>query len=438
MAPYKRRASQSAWLVVGRSIAALVASTGLAAPHVRAQGATSPVTRVSMNDAVRLTLERNQTLRGQRLTIDESKADETTAALKPNLGFEFDTTGYTLFSPRQINPNFLRNDVSYNTSLSYTFERGGKRQKRTTVAEDTTEVTRKNVIDLERQLRFQAEQAFVNALLAKSTLELAQENLQSFSQVVELNRERVTAGDLAQGDFYKISLQKLQFEQDVSAAQVGLVQAKASLRQLMGFETIADDFEIDGDLSLAPQTLDLEDLKRQALESRPDVQAARVGVKLAQDAAALEQGNRARDLSGDVAYTHLGPDNVFGVGFSIDLPIHDRNQGNIAHSEIAVRQAIETETATRFMAVTDVVNAFAAFETNRKVVNLYESGYLDQARQSLEITTYVYQHGAGSLLDLLDAERTYRETELAYREALAAYMTSLRQLNFAVGRQVIP
>jgi cobalt-zinc-cadmium efflux system outer membrane protein len=248
----------------------------------------------------------------------------------------------------------------------------------------------------------------------------------------------VTAGDLAQGDFYKISLQKLQFEQDVSAAQVGLVQAKASLRQLMGFETIADDFEIDGDLSFAQYTLNLEDLKRQALESRPDVQAARVGVKLAQDAVALEKGNRARDVSGDVAYSHTGPDNTFGVGFSIDLPIHDRNQGNIAHSEIAVRQAIETETATRFMAVTDVVNAYAAFETNQKIVNLYQSGYLDQARQSLEITTYVYQHGAGTLLDLLDAERTYRATELAYREALAASMTSLRQLNFAVGRQVIP
>jgi cobalt-zinc-cadmium efflux system outer membrane protein len=415
----------------------VVASTGLAALHVGAQGVTSPVTRVSMNDAVRLTLERNQTLRGQRLTIDESKADETTAALKPNPGFSFDAEGFPLFSPRQINADFLRSTVSYSTSLSYTFERGGKRVKRTTVAEDTTEVTRRNVIDLERQLRFQAEQAFVNALLAKSTLELAQQNLQSFSEVVELNRQRVTAGDLAQGDFYKISLQKLQFEQDVSAAQVGLVQAKASLRQLMGFETIADDFEIDGDLSFAPYTLNLDDLKRQALESRPDVQAARVGVKLAQDAAALERGNKARDVTGDVAYSHTG-DNLFGVGFSIDLPFHDRNQGNIAHTEIAVRQAIETETATRFMAVTDVVNAFAAFETDRKVVNLYESGYLDQARQSLEITTYVYQHGAGSLLDLLDAERTYRATELAYREALAAYMTSLRQLNFAVGRQVIP
>ena len=391
-----------------------------------------------MNDAVRLTLERNQTLRGQRLTIDESKADEMTAALKPNPGFSFGAEGFPLFSPRQINGDFLRSTVSYSTSLSYTFERGDKRAKRTTVAEDTTEVTRRNVIDLERQLRFQAEQGFVNALLAKSTLELAQQNLQSFSEVVELNRERVAAGDLAQGDFYKISLQKLQFEQDVSAAQVGLVQAKASLRQLMGFETVADDFEIDGDLSFAPYTLNLDDLKQQALESRPDVQAARVGLRLAQDAAALERGNKARDVTGDVTYSHTGPDNLFGAGFSIDLPFHDRNQGNIAHSEIAVRQAIETETATRFMAVTDVVNAFAAFETNRKIVGLYESGYLDQARQSLEITTYVYQHGAGSLLDLLDAERTYRATELAYREALAAYMTSLRQLNFAVGRQVIP
>ena len=438
MAPYKQGASQRAWPVFGRSIAALVASTGLAAPPVAAQGVPSPVPRVSMNDAVRLTLERNQTLRGQRLTIDESRADETTAALKPNPNFSFDASGLTFFSPRQINTNFLANDVSYSTTLSYTFERGGKRQKRTTVAEDTTEVTRRNVIDLERQLRFQAEQAFVNALLAKSTLELAQQNLQSFSDVVELNRQRVTAGDLAQGDFYKISLQKLQFEQDVSAAQVGLVQAKASLRQLMGFETIADDFEVDGDLSFAPQTLDLEDLKRQALENRPDVQAARAGVKLAQDAAALERGNRARDVSGDLSYTHLAPDNAFGVGFSIDLPFHDRNQGNIARTEIAVHQAIEIEAATRFMAVTDVVNAFAAFVTNQKVVNLYESGYLDQARQSLEITTYVYQHGAGSLLDLLDAERTYRATELAYREALAAYMTSLIQLNFAVGRQVIP
>jgi cobalt-zinc-cadmium efflux system outer membrane protein len=423
-----------------RSIFSGLAVTAVSAGFAGSLAAQSapPVTRVSMSDAVRLTLDRNQSLRAQRLTIDQAKADETTAALKPNPGFAFDAEGITPFSPRQINFDFLRNNVSYTSSLSYLFERGGKRLKRTTVAEDTTEVTRRNVLDLERQLRFQAEQAFVNALLAKSTLEMAQQNLTSFSEVVDISQQRVTAGDLAQGDFYKISLQKLQFEQDLSAAQVGLIQAKASLRQLMGFDTVADAFELDGDLAFATYPLNLEDLKRLALENRPDVQAAHTSVQLAQDTLTLEKGNASRDLAGNFDYIRTGPDNTVGAGIAIDLPFHDRNQGNIARSEIGVRQAVESETAARFAAVTDVVNAYAAFDTNRQVVALYQSGYLNQAKQSLDITTYVYQHGAGTLLDLLDAERTYRATELTYRQALAAYMTSLRQLNFAVGKQVIP
>ena len=435
----RRRASAWTWLwpLIGRGIAAVVATTSLAA-EVAGQGLPPPVNRVSMEDAVRLTIDRNQTLRGQRLTIDAAIADQTTAALKPNPNLAFGVDGFTPFSPRQVTWDFLLNEVSYSTSLSYTFERGGKRAKRTTVAEDTTDVTRKNVLDLERQLRFQAEQAFVSALLAKSALDLAQQDLKSFSEVVEINRQRVASGDLAQGDFYRISLQKLQFEQDVSAAQLNLIQAKAALRQLMGFESLAEDFEVDGALAFVPAVVDLEDLKRQALESRPDVQAASAGVTLARDTVALEFGNRAQDLDGNLSYSHSGPGNTVGFGAAINLPVHDRNQGNIAHSQIAVRQAVEAEAAVRFAAVTDVVNAYAALATNQKIVNLYESGYLDQARQSLEITTYVYQHGAGTLLDLLDAERTYRSTELAYRDALAAAMTSLKQINFAVGKQVIP
>jgi cobalt-zinc-cadmium efflux system outer membrane protein len=413
----------------------LVAS---ALPVTAAAQAGPPLTRVAMGDAVRLAIERNQSLRAERLNVDEAKADETTAALKPNPGLSVGADGLTPFSPRQINSDFFRNSATYSSALSYLFERGGKRLKRITVAEDTTEVARRNVNDFERQLAFQAEQAFVNALLAKSTLELSQQDLKSFSEIVEINRQRVAAGDLAQAEFYKISLQKLQVEQDVSSAEVNLVQARASLRQLMGFDSVTDDFEIVGDLTFTSQSLNLEDLKRLALENRPDVQASHAAVQLAQDTLALQKGIRARDLAGNVNYTRTGPDNTMGVGVSIDLPFHDRNQGNIARSEIAVRQAMETESASRIGALTDVVNAYAVFDTNRKIIALYQSGYLDQARQSLEITTYVYQHGAGALLDLLDAERTYRATELAYREALAAYMTSLRQLNAAVGKQVIP
>jgi cobalt-zinc-cadmium efflux system outer membrane protein len=193
-----------------------------------------------------------------------------------------------------------------------------------------------------------------------------------------------------------------------------------------------------GDLAFEKTVVALDALKQQALESRPDVQAAAQGVKLAADTVALEKGNRARDVSAGVDYTKTGPADLFGVSVSFDLPFRDRNQGNIAHAEVAVWQAQETEFATRFSAVTDVVNAYAAFDTSQKVVSLYQSGYLDQARKSLEISSYVYQHGAGTILDLLDAEQTYRDTQLAYRQALAAYMTSVRQINFAVGKQVIP
>ncbi len=266
----------------------------------------------------------------------------------------------------------------------------------------------------------------------------AEQNLKSFSDVVEVSRQRVTSGDLAEAEFYRISLQKLQFEQDVSAAQVGLVQARASLRQLLGFETVAEDFQPVGDLAYSPATLDLEDLKRQALASRPDLQAAHGSVTLAQNALALERSNAARDISGDVGYSHTGPDNVVGVAASFDLPVHDRNQGNIARSEVLVRQATENELATQYLVTTDVINAYAAWRTSQQVVALYESGYLAQSQQSLDISRYVYQRGAGSLLDLLDAERTYRDTQIGYRQALSAYMTSVEQLNFAVGKQVFP
>jgi cobalt-zinc-cadmium efflux system outer membrane protein len=422
------------WRFVAGVVAVAAMTTGPATPAA-AQG---PLTHVSEAQAVQLTLDRNQALRVQRLSVDLSRADETTAALRPNMGFSFDTDGLTLFSPSKLGSEFWHDEAAYTFGVNWTFERGRKRGERVQVARDATDVTAKGVADAERQARFQTESAFIAVLLAKSTLQLARENLKSFSEVVEVNRERVKAGDLAEGEFYRISLEQLQFEQDVSAAEVGLVQARAALRQLIGYETVTDDFEVDGDLTFTRQTLVLDDLKRQALEARPDVLAAEANVRLAEDTVALETGNRARDVTTGLDYTHQGPFDTFDVAVSFDLPFGDRNQGNIARSQVGVRQASEAQSAARFSAVTDVVNAYAAFTTSLKVVDLYQSGYLDQARKSLDIASYVYKRGAGSVLDLLDAERTYRDIEVAYRQALAAYMTSLSQINFAVGRQVIP
>lgn len=424
---------------VGTAIRTLLTAITLpAVAAAQAGGTVAPARALTMPEAVRLALEFNQTLQSTRLGVNASKADEITAALKPNVNVSFGASGFSIFSPGDFTFGTATSQVTYDAGLGYTFERGAKRAKRIAVAEDTTETTRHGVEDAERQLRFQTEQAFISVLLAKSTLDVARQDLKDFTDVVTINRQRVASGDLAEGDFLPIEIQQLQFETDVSAAEVALVQARAALRQLVGYDAVTEDFDVTGDLRFSEQAVALDDLEREALASRPDLLAARSGVTLARDAAALERANRARDIAGNVGYEQGAGTSTVGVGASFDLPFHDRNQGNIAKADVAVQQATATEAATRVLVLTDVTSAFAALQTSARVVKLYEAGYLDQARRSLEITTYAFQRGSSSLPSLLDAERTYRDTQLAYRQALAAFMTNVRQINFVVGKQVMP
>jgi cobalt-zinc-cadmium efflux system outer membrane protein len=281
-------------------------------------------------------------------------------------------------------------------------------------------------------------QAFINVLLAKSVLQLAEDNLANFSQSLDLNRARVTAGDLAEGDYLKLSLQKLQFEQDLSAAKLGLVQAKATLRQQVGYDSVADGYDVIGTLVHKKHVVVLDELQKQALANRPDLQAAHSGVTMASDTVALAFGNRVKDWTWATDYTNqnFGINGV-GVSLSFDLPIHDRNQGEIAKSQAAVKQSVETESSMRVAVLTDVVNAYHGLQTGEEVLNLFEGGYLDQATQSRDISTYAYQRGAATILDVLDAERSYRATQLAYRQAIATQMIAAEQVNQVVGTQVI-
>lgn len=392
---------------------------------------------LTLEEATRLAVEHNQSLRAQRLTIEQARANEVTAALKPNPVFTNLNEDFQVFSPSNLTLDNLRTNQEFTNSVTYTRERGGKREKRIQVAQDTTEMTAKGVNDAERQLRFQVAQAFIDILLAKSNLEFAREDLSNFTRVVEINGSRLAAGDLSEADYLKITLQKLQFEQDVSAAEVALVQGKAALRQLVGYETVREDFDVAGELKHGKYAITQTEIERQALVERPDYLAAQSAVKLANDTVTLAYGNRARDLTWEGEYKRNGTINGLGFGLSIEIPIHDRNQGEIARSQVAARQAVVAAEATMVGVRTDVSSAYAGYQTSDQVVSLYESGYLKQATDSRDISNYAYSKGAASLLDLLDAERSYRAIQLAYRQALAAYMTSVKQINFVVGKKVM-
>lgn len=417
-----------------KSISALFATMVVLAGTAFAQTPT----RITFNQAIDLALAHNHALKAARTQIQQNQAQEITASLRPNPALSWDSLFLPVFSPSQFSANNLSTVQQFDIGASYLFERGGKRQRRVDAARDATSVTRYQIGDSERTLISNIAQQFVNAQLASSVLDFAITDLNSFQQTVGISEERYKAGDISEGDLLKIKLQTLQFQTDVSNAQVAKVQALASLRQLLGFDAVPVDFEVEGELSYEPMSVNLDDLRLRALKLRPDLLAAQTGVQAAQSQIALAKADGKVDLTAGLSYSHVSDQNSLSATFSIPLPIFDRNQGEIARTRFVLTQAQENAEAASDAVLTDVRNNYEAFSTNEKIVQLYLSGYLKEAQDSRNISEYAYKRGAASLLDFLDAERSYRSTQLSYRQALANYLVSIEQLKEAVGTRTLP
>ena len=415
------------------AIAALSATATFAQQPSTAP-ATPPAVRITLEQAIRFALQHNHSLEANRSNIVQNLAQEVTANLRPNPTISWDSQFIPLFNPAQFTtPGYFNNSAQFDLGLGYTIERGQKRQNRLQAAKAQTAVTRSQVVDNERTLTFNVAQQFINVLLAQSTLDLANQDLTSYQQTIDISKARVNAGDMAVGDLIKIQLQLLQFQQDVSAAKLSKIQALAALRQLMGFESVPENYDVQGTLDYKALTSTEDDAKALAMSSRPDLTAARQSIIAADSQVSLAKANGKRDLGVSFDYSHVGGVNSGAFFFNMDLPIFDRNQGEIARTEAVVTQANELYREASEQVTSDVVTAWEGLHTNNEIVKLFQSGYLDQTTQSRDISEYAYQHGAAALLDFLDAERSYRANQLAYRQALAAYMTSVEQLREAVG-----
>jgi len=373
-----------------------------------------------------------------RTTIQQSQAEEITANLRPNPTLGLDAQYLPIFQPSQFSGDYIDQNAQFDAGIGYLFERGRKRQHRLQAARDQTAVVQSQVTDNERQLVFNVGQQFVEALLAESTLEFAQKDLESFQKTVEISQERRRVGDMSEGDFLKIKLQLLQFQTDVSAAQLARIQALAALRQFLGFESVPDDYDVQGSLEYQAVHGDLNGLKSLAAMDRPDLRAAQQAVTAAESQLALQKANGKMDVTGTFNYSHTAGTNSGAFYFNMPLPIFDRNQGEIARAGYAVTQAQQQASETAQQVSTDVVQAYENLRTNDQIIQLYQGGYVDQAKQSRDISEYAYRKGAASLLDYLDSERTYRANQLAYRQALANYMLALEQMRQAVGTRNLP
>jgi cobalt-zinc-cadmium efflux system outer membrane protein len=394
--------------------------------------------RITLDDAIRMALLHNHALQALRSTIQQSLAEEVTANLRPNPTLGLDAQFLPIFQPKQFTSDYIDNQAQFDAGIGYLFERGKKRQHRLQAAKDQTAVVRSQVSDSERQLTFNVGQQFVDLLLAESTLEFARQDLESFQKAVDISNERYRVGDMSESDFLKIKLQLLQFQTDVSAAKLARLQASAALRQLLGYESVPEDYDLEGTLAYQPLHAELPDLKSLAAINRPDLRAAQQGVVAAESQLALQKANGKMDITGTFDYSHTAATNTGAFFYNMPLPIFNRNQGEISRAQFAITQAQEQASETIQQVSTDVLDAYENLRSNNEIVQLYESGYADEAKQSRDISEYAYHRGAASLLDYLDAERTYRANQLAYRQALANYMLALEQMRQAVGTRTLP
>jgi cobalt-zinc-cadmium efflux system outer membrane protein len=409
---------------------------GLLWVGVAGSAAAEQIRNLTLAQALALAEKQNPTLRAQAQSIESNRANEITAGLRPNPTFQNDTTSATL-------------------GVSQEFEIGGKRRTRLDSARLATSISRTDFADARRTLVSNVRQAFVNALLAGANLALARENLSSFQKVIDLNRMRLEKGALSGADFLKIELQMLQFQTDLQDATLALRTAKATVRGLLGRSNLADEFEVEGDLRAAPFDGVLSELQQRALSNRPDLQSAETEREKAQADLRLAKANVYPDPTIGVSLLHSGNEiggpgwfqpfypkgatsNAMGVGLSFPIPLFNRNQGEIARTRSEQRRAEFLAQATRNQVLQEVESSYASFQWSRDRIRLYEETYLSRAKDSRDTAEFAFHKGATSILDLLDAERTYRATQLAYRKELAAYLTNLAQLEAAVGGAVAP
>jgi cobalt-zinc-cadmium efflux system outer membrane protein len=384
----------------------------------------------------------NPALKADSLNIDESRAQETTAFLRPNPQYTLATDG-TQLAPHDGVWQPLRGTQIQN-SLSYLHEREHKRELRLESAKEGTRITEDQHQDLERTMIFDLRSAFVQVLQAKAVLKLAQADLEYYDKIIDISNTRFKDGDIAEVDFDRIELQRVQYESELQTAIVNLRTQKILLEQMLNERTPLEQFDVDGPFDFSENLKSLDEFRSIAIATRPDLQAALQTIEQSKTNHKLAEANGSTDatLSGwwtyNPSFNNPNDQNTLGLSVQIPLRIFDKNQGEKQRTLVDIDRSQELTEAARAQVFSDVDSAYEVVNGNIVLLKPYKAKYLDQSTRVRDTVTYSYQHGGASLMDFLNAQSSYRQLQLAYLQLVGAYLTAAGQLNLAVGREVIP
>lgn len=379
----------------------------------------------------------NQTLQAGQFGVDESRAQETTAYLRPNPNLSLLADQINPFSggPPHSTFGFLLSTAT----VSYLHERQHKRELRLESAQKATGIAESSQTDLERTLVFDLRIAFIQALQEKAILTLAKENLAYYDHLLDVSRDRYRAGAIAKVDLTRLEIQRVQYESDLQTAEVNLRTAKIQLLVLLNERIPTDQFDVTGPFDFTNELAPLDEIRQAAVENRPDLKVALQSVDKAKTDHQLAIANGSTDPTFAFDVGRNPPiDQYIGVGVSVPLRIFDRNQGEKTRTQIDISRNERFANATRAQVFGDVDSAYAMVNSNIILLQPYRDRYLKQAEEIRDTITISYEHGAASLLDFLNAQAEYRTVQVNYLNLIASYLSAAGQLNLAVGREVIP
>ncbi len=378
----------------------------------------------------------NPSLRAGQIGIDESRATEITAHLRPNpnLGLTVDQINPFNGGP----PHSAAGSLLTIAAVSYLHERQSKRELRLESAQKATGIVSSGQADLERTLIFTLRMAFVQALQEKAILSLAKENLAYYDHVLDVNRERYKAGAIAQVDLDRLELQRVQYESDLQIAEESLETAKILLLALLNDRTPVDQFDVTGPFDFSRGIVPLDQVRQEALNTRPDLRASLLSVDKAKTDHRLAVASGSTDPTFGFDAGRNPPIDQY-IGFSVNIPlrIFDRNQGEKTRTELEIERSEKLVEAARAQVFADVDSAYASVTSVVTLLQPYKGRYLQQASRVRDTIAFSYEHGAASLLDFLNAQAEYRSVQVNYLNLVASYLDAANQLNLAVGREVI-
>ena len=426
---------------------------------------------LTLNQAEELFLNNNLAVIAARYGVDVSTGLKIIASYTPNPQLTLSAEQFNLRHPF-MHPFEDRGSVDenfYTGRVDQIFEAPGRKKYRTQAAIWQVQVSEAQVLDAIRTNLFQLKQIFYTAVLARNNLLVAEENIRTISETEEKLQKNVKGGNIAEADLTRFQVGKIQFESDRVTAKLTYVQSIRSLLNLIGAKSGAKgaksliapvaanesapaptpagdasakqplpdaDVEVIGVLRKETVEPDLLELQRET-ENRSDVLAARRAVDAALASLHYTRVGRYPDLTLGMEYQRNGPGNTVGLALQLPLPILHNQQGEMKQGEGQLAQAETSLKQARLQALTDVDNGYKAYETNLALLNIYTSETIDKAKEAYRIARVLYDQGAGSRLDVLDAQRTYNAIRVASNQAHFNLLVAIFQLEQATGRKLI-